>query len=78
MFNLLLYHIMNQQGCVSFKWEPEFDTYPRHFILLTHISPFWRTYESNDTGHGIAFQHTLQLYLILESVMTFVGLSRRF
>jgi len=28
--------------------------------------------------NGIAYQHTLQLYLILESVMTFVGLSRRF
>lgn len=27
---------------------PDFDTYLRRFILLTHISPFWRIYEPND------------------------------
>ena len=25
------------------------DAYPRQIDVLTHISPFWRTYESNDT-----------------------------
>src|SRR6266568_8495070 len=25
------------------------ESYHRHFLLLTHKSPFWRTYESNDT-----------------------------
>ena len=24
------------------------DAYPRQIDVLTHISPFWRTYESND------------------------------
>src|SRR5713101_7835399 len=24
--------------------------YLHHFLLLTHISPFWRTYPSNDTS----------------------------
>src|SRR5260370_10102488 len=28
---------------------PYFDAYLRHFLLLTHISPFWRIYESNNT-----------------------------
>lgn len=32
----------------SYFREPEFDTYVRHFLLLTHISPFWRIYVSND------------------------------
>ena len=26
------------------------DSYLRHFLLLTHISPFWRTYVSNDSN----------------------------
>jgi hypothetical protein len=26
------------------------ESYLRHFLLLAHISPFWRTYESNDNG----------------------------
>jgi hypothetical protein len=25
------------------------DAYPRQIDVLTHISPFWRTYESNDS-----------------------------
>jgi len=24
------------------------DAYPRQIDVLTHLSPFWRTYESND------------------------------
>jgi hypothetical protein len=28
--------------------------------------------------NGIAYRHTLPLYLILEMAMTFVGVSRRF
>jgi hypothetical protein len=36
----------------SYFREPEFDTYVRHFLLLTHISPFWRIYESNDNVHS--------------------------
>jgi hypothetical protein len=28
------------------------DTYIRHFLLLTHKSPLWRTYESNDKTEG--------------------------
>jgi transposase-like protein len=28
----------------------DFDAYLRHFLPLTHISPFWRIYVSNDTS----------------------------
>ena len=41
------------------------DAYPRQIDVLTHISPFWRTYESNDSSNdranmpGYVFQRFL-------------------
>jgi len=34
------------QARTAAKQVPKFDTYPRHFLTLTHIPPFWRIYGS--------------------------------
>jgi len=40
--------------------------YPRHFLPLTHISPFWRGYVSNDTQKQ-AHSFPLLLYHLLST-----------
>src|SRR6266480_6816154 len=54
----ILYHsVLNKGKCKSQHETGEgvqlsmsffADAYPRQIDVLTHISPFWRTYESND------------------------------
>src|ERR1700694_1202031 len=54
----ILYHsVLNKGQCKSQHETGEgvqlsmsffADAYPRQIDVLTHISPFWRTYESND------------------------------
>ena len=39
------------------------DPYLRQFLLLTHISPFWRIYESNDTYHMSSQGYTTDFLL---------------
>src|SRR5207253_478760 len=60
----ILYHSVLNKG----KWKSQHETgegvqlsmsffadaYPRQIDVLTHISPFWRTYESNDKSLGIS------------------------
>src|SRR5207253_5323161 len=54
----ILYHSVLNKGKCKFQHETGeevqlslsffADAYLRDFLLLTHISPFWRTFESND------------------------------
>src|SRR5437763_5621005 len=65
----ILYHSVLNKGKWKFQHETGeevqlsmsffADAYLRHFLLLTHISPFWRTFESNDTP----FRHGTVIYL---------------
>src|SRR6266516_3962827 len=43
------------------------DAYPRQIDVLTHISPFWRTYESNDTNFEIQGKKRLSIFFVLTS-----------
>src|SRR5438552_17261252 len=52
------------------------DAYPRQIDVLTHISPFWRTYESNDTFFSVPIIYSLCISCSFLLYLSYKGMDK--